>query len=433
MTDTALTLAGTQDPSDPLDELGCLIVVSGGSDAHRSVELGRGPVRIGTSELCELRLRDPKVSRVHVELSIVGDGIRVRDTESKNGIRYAGRRIEIEVLPLGSTIRIGDSFVTIIPKPSTKSEDDAEFTDEVSYQSLLGASQPMRRLFHRLKKIESSLAPVLILGETGVGKELVAQAIHDASKRAEKPFVPFDCGAVPKELIESELFGHVRGAFTGADRDRSGVFEQANTGTIFLDEIGELAPELQTRLLRVLESGTLKRVGDSTVRRVDVRVLSATHCNLAQAVESREFRADLFYRLAVVTVQVPPLRDRVEDIPQLVSAFCRAIGDDRLQLTPETLAELTAHQWPGNVRELRNVVHRLLALGETELAPLGTSSRDLSYKEARDRVIENFERSYLGDLYRSNSKNISATARQAELSRSHLRTLLQKYDLYDES
>ncbi len=228
---------------------------------------------------------------------------------------------------------------------------------------LLGRTAPMLAVYKQIAHAADAAVPVLIVGESGTGKELVARAIHSHGRRAARPFVPVNCGAIAETLLESELFGHTRGSFTGAVSDTKGIFEQANGGTVFLDEIGETSPALQVKLLRVLEEGEFRAVGASRATRVDVRVVAATNVDLEKQVSEQRFRQDLFYRLSVIAIRVPPLRERRADIPLLVGQFllnaCTRAGR-QVELTPAALEKLTAHAWPGNVRELENTVERLV-------------------------------------------------------------------------
>jgi two-component system nitrogen regulation response regulator GlnG len=291
------------------------------------------------------------------------------------------------------------------------------------------------------------VATVLIEGETGTGKELLAEEIHRHSPRTDGPFIVFDCGAVPDELIESALFGHVRGAFTGAITDRPGAFEEADGGTLFLDEIGELAPGVQPALLRALDKQSVRPVGGSTYTRASVRVVAATNRNLRAEIAARRFREDLYYRVAVVRMVVPPLRERPDDIPLLVQHFMRQFrGDRALDVTPEDLERLRRHDWLGNVRELRNVIERACAVSHgarLELddalderppvtagwAPPAGVNVDLPFKEAKARVVEAFERDYIRALLERHGGNLSAASRGAEIDRKHLRELLRKHGL----
>src|SRR6185369_9838897 len=296
----------------------------------------------------------------------------------------------------------------------------------------LGVSKPMRELFAALCRVAKTDSTVLLLGETGTGKEVLADGVHQNSKRAKKPFVVVDCASVAPTLIESELFGHVKGSFTGATGDREGAFALADGGTIFLDEVGELPMELQPRLLRVLETGVIKRVGDTTERKVNVRVVAATHRNLEKEVKNGNFRLDLFYRLGVVVVTVPPLRERLDDLELLSTNFARQLGRPDFELPQDVLETLRKHIWPGNVRELRNLVERAVAGAEPELTPTplrrGSSPKmvplgaersatrelvDLPFKEAKEKLMGSFVREYFAEILKRADGNLSRAARLA--------------------
>jgi DNA-binding NtrC family response regulator len=271
---------------------------------------------------------------------------------------------------------------------------------------------------------------VLVTGETGVGKEAVTRALHALSPRAKGPLVAFDCAAVQPGLLESALFGHKRGAFTGADRDHPGAITSADGGTLFLDEIGELPLSLQPKLLRLLESGEYRTLGEDKVRRAQARIVAATCRRLEDEVKAGRFRADLYYRLAVSVVEVPPLRARVEDIPLLAAQFAREQSGVEVRLAPTTLAALQCDPWPGNVRELRNTVQRVIILGESATSPRPPAeAAQPSYLEARDRLVDAFERDYLVALLQRNAGNVSAAAREAKLSRRQLYRLLERHAL----
>jgi DNA-binding NtrC family response regulator len=294
--------------------------------------------------------------------------------------------------------------------------------------------------------VAPSEATVLIEGETGTGKELQAEEIHAHSRRSSGPFVVFDCGAVPRELIESALFGHVRGAFTGAVNDRRGAFSEADGGTLFLDEIGELAPEMQPALLRAIDRRMIRPLGGPAYQQLDVRIIAATNRSLRGEVAARRFREDLYYRLAVVRIAVPPLRQRPEDVILLAEHFLRQFGGDRrCRLTPASLARLQRYSWPGNVRELRNVLERACLVSRGDLVDVGELQEaedestvglgiqnpglDLPYKDAKARLLEGFERDYFKALVDRHGGNVSAAARDAKIDRKHLRDLLRKLGL----
>jgi DNA-binding NtrC family response regulator len=312
----------------------------------------------------------------------------------------------------------------------------------------VGRDPKMRQVFRLLTDVAATDATVLLEGQTGTGKELLAEEIHRHSPRRDKPFVVFDCGAVPKELIESALFGHVRGAFTGAVVDRRGAFVEAEGGTLFLDEIGELAPDMQPSLLRAIDRRMVRPVGGAGYQTVSVRVVAATNRDLRAEVAARRFREDLYYRVAVFRISVPPLRERPADIPLLVSRFIAEYGAGRtLHLLPDDLQRLVRHGWPGNVRELRNLIERACALSRGDALDLGDffGNRDtpapategiayhLPFKEAKAHVVEHFERQYLQVLLERHGGNLSAAARGAEVDRKHLRELLRKHGLRESS
>jgi transcriptional regulator with PAS, ATPase and Fis domain len=312
--------------------------------------------------------------------------------------------------------------------------------ERTSFGVMRGRSRAMRDVFSLLDRAARNEVTVLLSGETGTGKDIAANAIHDESRRARGPFVVIDCGSIPGPLLESELFGHERGAFTGADRGRIGAFEAASGGTLFLDEIGELALELQPKLLRALEDRSVQRLGSTARMPIDVRVVAATNRNLRSEILAGRFRADLYYRLAVLEVTLPPLRGHPEDLPDLVDAVLASLGAD-----PETsdelrsddfLAELRRHAWPGNVRELRNHLERCLAMGQA--LPVASVVTDLAaplldvgqpYKTERDRWLRYFERSYLQEQLRLHDNNVSAVARASGVDRIHLYRMLSRCGL----
>jgi transcriptional regulator with GAF, ATPase, and Fis domain len=331
-------------------------------------------------------------------------------------------------------------------------------SEESFFENMVGTSLGMRALFGLLARVAATELTVMVTGETGTGKELVSRAVHNRSRRTSAPFQVFDCGAVSASLVESELFGHERGAFTGAVASRPGVFEQAHGGTVFLDEIGELPLELQPKLLRVLEQREVRRVGSGQTRTVDVRVVCATNRDLHEEVEAGRFREDLYYRLAVVELPLPPLRERTEDIPLLVDHILRHASHNRgvTAISAEVLDLFEGYRWPGNVRELRNVVERavpfcegstitLASLPEAlRIAPptrpihptggvheTGMEAPDVSlpFKDAKDKIIEAFERQYLVDLLERHEGNISRAARAADMDRKSIARLLKKHDI----
>ncbi len=318
---------------------------------------------------------------------------------------------------------------------------------ELGFGNLVGSGEGMRRVFETIQKVAETDLSVLVRGESGTGKELVAQALHDASGRRSRPFVAVNCAAINRELVESELFGHEKGAFTGADARRIGRFEAAHGGTIFLDEIGDMAPETQAKVLRVLEERKLERVGSTDTIEVDVRVVSATHRDLEAAAASGAFREDLYYRLKVVEVELPPLRERIEDLPALADRFLRQVaerlGREPKVLSAEALSRLSRHDWPGNVRELRNVIERAAVLSsgveivardlqlDAEESVVGTESPDLElpFAEAKRQTVERFERSYLSEALREHDGNVSRTASAIGMVRQSLQQKIRDLGL----
>jgi two-component system nitrogen regulation response regulator GlnG len=415
-----------------------LVVRGGGGE----LVLEQGTYRVGKDPSCDLVLDDAAVSREHLAIEVMASGVRLRDLQSTNGSFLQGARFfdAVEARP-GATVRVGKTELQLLPAgPDARALAPSLST---AFGALRGHSLPMRRLFALLERLAPAEAPLLVQGETGTGKELCAEALHAHSARASKPFVVVDLAAISPTLIESELFGHVRGAFTGAVSDRAGAFERADGGTVFLDEVGELSSELQPRLLRALERGQIKRVGGNEYKTVNVRVVAATHRDLLAMTAEGRFREDLYHRLAVLTVRMPALRERREDIPDLVEAFL-----ERLQrpgaIGEATLAHLVAHDWPGNVRELRNVVERAVSLAapgeevpagllalprEASARPPSGGNAALPFKEAKDALIEHFEREYLEGLLARCAGNVSRAAREAGIDRVYLHRLLKRYAL----
>jgi DNA-binding NtrC family response regulator len=422
-----------------LDTLAFELSVQAGPDQGLHFEASQGKARIGTAKGSDIELRDQTVSRIHCELFTSREGLRVRDCGSKNGTFVDGVPIYEAALLAGATLRVGQTTLRV----NYGSEQvHLQISPHGAFGPLVGASVDMRRIYTILERVAPTQGTVLIQGETGTGKELVARAIHEASPRAAEPFVTVDCGALAESLIESELFGHVRGSFTGAHSDRPGLFEQAHRGTLFLDEIGELPLSLQPRLLRVLESREVRRVGANRSTAVDVRVLAATHQPLERSVNEGRFREDLYYRLAVVELRVPPLRARPEDIPHLAMVFYERFSDGGTM--PEDWGPILAQKsWPGNVRELRNFVERSLALGWTPGTPSGPASArgsvppaggslarnplDLPLKEARAEWGERFELEYLMSLMRRTAGNVTRASELAGVNRRTLQRMLASY------
>jgi transcriptional regulator with GAF, ATPase, and Fis domain len=408
-----------------------------GKPASRTVFFDGDFCRVGTHSSNDLVLQDPAVSRFHCRLVREEGAWRVRDWGALNGTRLEGVRIRDADLPPEATLTIGDSTVRV--RAVAPAEQVVPMIP--AFGQLAGTSVPMRKLFALLEKIGPSDINVLIEGESGTGKELVANEIVQRSPRAAKPFVVVDCGAISPSLVESELFGHLRGSFTGADRDRVGAFEAADEGTVFLDEVGELPVELQPKLLRAIEAGEIRRVGETRPRKVNVRVVSATNRDLEREVNRGGFREDLYFRLAVMGVRVPPLRERLDDLIILVRVFLQALGvpDEERLFTAAVLVEMARHDWPGNVRELRNYVERSVVLQKAGPAIRRTSGVtagatlqfDISvpFKIAKDGAIDTFERGYLTALLEAAGNNMSKAARMAGMDRMYLHRLVQKHGL----
>ena len=414
-----------------------VLVLSGNRKGHKQ-PLGE-KCTIGKAEGNDLVLPDDTVSRRHCELLREGASIRVRDLESTNGVRVDGTRVKDALLAPGAVLRVGE--VEIALRPAERRPEPLP-SERTSFGGALGASLAMRTIFGVLERIAGTDATVLLLGETGTGKDVLARAIVAESQRKNGPFVVVDCGAVSYSLIESELFGHERGAFTGAVAARQGAFELANGGTVFLDEIGELPLDVQPKLLRVLETREFRRVGGNKSLKTDARVIAATKRDLEREVKAGKFREDLYFRLAVVPVTVPALRQRREDVPLLARHILESAGAD-FPLEADALSALAAHDWPGNVRELRNVLERAVYMARaTGTFDLGTIApggggdgsafhfeAEHSYRETRTRFENEFERRYVKWLLGRHQNNVSAAAREARMDRKHLSDLAKKHGL----
>ena len=405
------------------------VEVIAGPDKKLRRELTADRIVIGSHPDCDVPLTDPTVSRQHCEIALVRGGYTIRDLDSTNGTFIDKLRVAEVTIDRDTRMRVGESTLRITPLDSSVVLPLAPTT---SFGPLLGRSPAMRRVFERLARVAPTAITVLLLGESGTGKEVAARALHLASPRADGPFVVVDCAALAPTLIESELYGHERGAFTGADRARVGAFESARGGTVFLDEIGELPLDLQTRLLGVIERRRVQPLGGKEARAVDVRLVAATNRDLRREVNRGAFREDLYFRLAVATVELPPLRERPEDIALYVDEL---LGENPgVTVSPETLARLEQQRWPGNVRELRNFLERAVAFGDAEAAagldaPAPRPDAPAPYKLAKARLLEEFERGYVTELLARHDGNITHAARAAEIDRVYLLRLLDKFGL----
>ena len=416
-----------------------LSVVDGPDRGRRKV-IGAGTVVVGGGQDVDVVLKDPRVSRRHASFELVADGVRVRDLGSKNGTRLDGTRVVDGVARPGSLVELGDTAIVVVADGERL--DVGRGVDELGGLRAHGAA--MRRVLGVLERAAKSDVTVLLLGESGVGKDVAARAIHAASPRAAGPFRVVDCGSISPGLIASELFGHKRGAFTSANEDRVGAFEAARGGTLFLDEIGELPRDLQPTLLRVLESRTATRVGDTAARPVDVRIVAATNRELSAEVARGAFRQDLFFRLAVVCLTIPPLRERRDEILAIAARILKEQGRSLDDVAPDERRRLLDHPWPGNVRELKNVLLRACALSSLDepvrlaLERPGSASGAIAAAESADdgALIEKplsaaradalfrFESRYLTALMTACDGNVSEAARRARVARSYLNRLL---------
>ena len=439
----------------------CRVEVISGPDAGLVRDVEATVIRIGARRGNDIQLTDSKVSGLHCEIRLDDRGYRLRDLDSTNGTYVSSLRINDVYIGPGTQFALGTTRLKFEPLGESV---EVELADTDRFGSMIGRSVKMRELFARLEKLARTDTTVLVTGETGAGKELVAEALHDHSPRSSKngPFVVLDCGSIPPNLIESELFGHERGAFTGATNSYAGAFERAHGGTVFLDEIGELPLAMQPKLLRVLERKEVRRVGGSKTIEVDVRIVAATNRDLGVEVNRGRFREDLYYRLAVARVHVPPLRERKDDLPLLIEHILATTpGGETASIAQETIDLMMKHDWPGNVRELRNVIERAVLLAESpeneeslrrapapaprsEPSITGTPSQTatsadatmtvpvdvaIPFKNAKQNVISEFERRYISRLLAQHDGNISAAARAAGIDRMSIHKMLHRLGL----
>ncbi len=457
-------------------------------DATQEWSFDKEEVRIGSMDDNDVVLSDDTVSRYHCKIVQEDTGYVLVDNRSTNGTFINKVRVREAFLKSGSIVSVGQSQLRF-----NALEEEVQIVPSRNDRcaGLIGGNARMREIYAIIEKIAPTATTVVIDGETGTGKEVVAQAIHSLSPRSRNDLVVFDCGAVPPNLIESELFGHEKGSFTGAMMTRQGLFEQADGGTLFLDELGELPIDLQPKLLRALEQREVRRVGSTKAAKVDVRIIAATNRNLEEEVRAGRFRQDLFYRLSVVRLHLPALRERADDIPPLVNHFLETGsynrgpgGEQRVSaVARDAMTALQTYPWPGNVRELVNVIERAVSFCDAQVlelsdlpdyvrsakappgarvtnvpphirrantgsgasgghpivpmsagAPTPTPPEELlaegvTFKDAKERWVAAFERDYILQLLRRNSGNISHAARAADIDRKYFRKLMKKYDI----
>ena len=401
---------------------------------------------IGSGRSNDLHLEDSTVSRRHCEIELIPDGYSIRDLGSTNGTYVQGVRIKSAFLDEGTEFQLGSTRLVFCPMQEMM---EYKVSSKTAFGGLLGVSVPMRRVFHIAERYAKTDSTMMIEGETGTGKEVLAEEIHRHSDRRSKPFIVIDCASLAKDLVASELFGHTKGAFTGAISDRVGAFEHADGGTVFLDEIGDLSQELQPQLLRVLEKREVKRVGSNTVRKINVRIISATNRKLQNEVNAGNFREDLYFRLSGIHMELPPLRKRKDDIAVLTTAFLKEFlgpqAESLVANVDEATRALRLHDWPGNVRELRNLVEiasyseqrpidlsAFLYLGRTRSPRQNDVTRfaaDRPFKVVKQELIQEFEKFYIADLLERHTGNVSQASRTAGIERAYLQRLLRKHGL----
>jgi len=432
---TAVRLAGATQGGPPPARLRVRV---GGRE--RTVPVTSAGVVVGKDPTCDAPVEDSFVSARHLRIEPGAGGWNLVDLGSTNGTFIAGARVARAELPLGVPVQLGDAEIVLEPREAPEPARPATF------EGMLSRDPAMRQVFDLVDRVGASEAAVTILGETGTGKELVARALHTRSQRKEGPFIPVNCSAIAESLIESELFGHEKGAFSGADRLRKGAFEEADRGTIFLDEIGELPLDLQPKLLRVLELGEVKRVGSSRPITVNVRIVAATHRDLRAAVRAGRFREDLYYRLCVVPITVPPLRRRRGDVRPLAEAFLERASPRGLSLrwAPDALEKLEGYDWPGNVRQLRNVVQRALLFREEGLAISGSAvtfedtrataadGGDDDTLYVRGLAMEEIEREAIRLSLRRNKGKRAAVVKELQIAKSTVMKRIGQWGMQNE-
>ncbi|MDP1827417.1 MAG: sigma 54-interacting transcriptional regulator [Archangium sp.] len=402
-----------------------IIARAGGKELARATLAAGGELTVGSDDSNSLVISHGQVSRKHLLLRHLGTGVLAKDLGSKNGTKLQDARLTEAMVPVGAALLLGAVELRLEPLDA----------GEVYRLGELETRSPlMRKTLETLARAATKDVTILIEGETGTGKDVCARAVHAASPRAKGPLETVDCGAFSRELAAAELFGHEKGAFTGADRAREGALERSDGGTLFLDEVGELPLELQPLLLRALEARKVKRVGGDQYVPFDVRIIAATHRDLDAQVKSGAFRADLLHRLAVVRVRVPRLAERLEDLPLLARAIIASLGERArgFSLSPSTLALLESQPWPGNVRELRNFLERASALG-LESEPGDPSQPGaawpVDYAAARDRALEAFEKDFASFIVKRAEGNVSKAAKEAGMNRAYLHRLIKRHAL----
>lgn len=409
------------------------LAVTKGRELGKEFVIDKGLLRIGSKKENDVVIADDTVSRHHAVIEEKKGQYVIKDLGSTNGTFVNGLRISEAFLNEGSIIKLGNTELRFIPV-----EEKIELlpSKKDRFGDIVGKSKEMKEIFGILEKISKTDATVLITGETGTGKELVAKAIHENSNRSKKPFVVIDCSAIARNLIESELFGHEKGAFTGAVSTRHGAFETANGGTIFLDEVGELEPDMQPRLLRVLEAREIKRVGSTNIIPVDVRIIAATNRDLSTEIKKNRFREDLFYRLSVININLPQLRDRKDDISLLIDYFIKTNKARKVKgVAKETLDILINYRWPGNVRELRNVIERAIALGASDyiepkdLILLKPRASEKDTADLSGKTLEEIEKSAIIQTLKAHKGNKTTTAKALGIAYSTLYEKMKKYGI----
>ena len=409
------------------------------NDETEKFPIEKALARIGSAKDNDVRIQQPSVDKHHAFIECREDGFFLKDLNSREGTYVQGNRVSEAAIKAGFEITFGKVKTRFL---SATKGSPLSPTQATSFSGILGQSPAMQKLYSLVRKISASSVAILLQGETGTGKELVARAIHSLSDRAESPLITLNCGAIPKTLIESEFFGHKKGAFTGSEEERIGAFERANTGTIFLDEIGELPLDLQPKLLRVIEEKSVTRVGANTSNPTDFRLIAATNRTLDEEVTKGNFRQDLYFRISIVPVTLPPLRERKEDIPVLVEHFLKlketesGTSPPSYRITNPARKKLMLHNWPGNVRELKNVIERAVLMTEKDeidaedlsFIPLGKDEVEESIFKG-DQSLEDIEKKVILETLRANNGDKKTTAEVLGVAYSTLWAKMKKYDI----